>query len=149
MLTTDHSSNPNIHYSYAIPTDTWCSSYQAEMKAIKKALQIIQAETSRKKVRIVIDSHSVLLRITSLQPAMLLKRANENDILNLRAALQDEGHQITFTWCPRHCGVVGNGMADKQDRKVAADNQEDVRHNYDTAKATSRRATRGKNSPMK
>ena len=45
--------------------------------------------------------------------------------------------------------VVGKEMADEQSRKGAAVNHKDARHNYDTAKAKVRRATRGKKSPMK
>ena len=42
LLNAGHPSNPTIHHSYAIPAGTWYSSFQAEMKAIRKALQIIQ-----------------------------------------------------------------------------------------------------------
>ena len=131
LVTDGHQSNPTIHHSYATLTGTRCSSFQAEMKAIKKALQIIQTERSPQKVRIMSDSQSVLLRIANLQPAIPFKSADESDILSLLAALHDEGHQITFTCCPSHCGVVGNEMADEQAQKGAAANQEDVHHNYD------------------
>ena len=113
LLTAGHTSNPKIYHSYAIPTGTWFSSFQAEMKAIQNTLQIIQTEESPQKVRIVSDSQSVLLRIANLQPAINIKSANESDILNL---LADKGHQMTFTWCPGHCGEVGNEMADEQAR---------------------------------
>ena len=48
MVTTRHPSNPTIHHSYVIPAGTRC--FQAKMKAIKKALQIIQTEESPQKV---------------------------------------------------------------------------------------------------
>ena len=38
LLTAGHPSNPTIHHSYATPAGTWRWSFQAEMKAIKKAL---------------------------------------------------------------------------------------------------------------
>ena len=135
-------SNLTIHHSYAIPAGTWCSSFQAEIKAIKKALQHIQTEESPLKVRIVTDSQSVQLRIASLQRAVLPKSADVSDVLNLLAVLHDEGHLMTFTWCPSHCRVVGNAMAEGQDRKGAATNQEDLWHNYDSAKASIWCATR-------
>ena len=50
LLTAGHQSNPTIHHSYAIPVSTWRSLFQAEIKAIKKALHIIQTEKSPKKV---------------------------------------------------------------------------------------------------
>ena len=77
---------------------------------------------------------------------MPLKSTDESDILNLIVALHDEGHQITFTWCPSHSGVVGNEMADEQALKGAAANQ-GVRYNYDSVKGTIRCATRGGNLP--
>ena len=149
MVTAGHSSNPTIHHSYAMPAGTWCSSSQAEMKVIKKASQIIQTEESPHKDRIASDSQSVLLHIANIQPAIPLKSADMSDILNLLAALNDERHQITVTWCPSHCKVVGNEMAEKQAHKGAAANQEDVWHNYDSAKATIRCATRWGNLQWK
>ena len=113
------------------------------MKAIKKALHIIDTEESPQKVRIDSDSESVMQRIANLRPAIPFKSADKSDILHLNAALHDEGHRKTFTWCICHCGVVWNEMADGQSRYRDAANQEDVRHNYDTEKATIRRATRG------
>ena len=77
------------------------------MNAVKKALQIIQTKESPRRVRIVSDSQSVLLRVANLQPDIPLGSANESDILSLLAVLHHEGHQITFTWCPSHCGAVG------------------------------------------
>ena len=126
LVTACHTINPTIHHSYAISDGTWYSSIQAEIKAIKKALQIIQTEESPQTVRIVIVSQSVLLRIANLQPEMPLKSADESVILDLLAAIHDEGYQITFTWCPSHFGVVGNKMADERTIKGAADSQEDV-----------------------
>ena len=127
MVTAGHPSNPTIRHSNAIPAGTGCSSFQAKMKAIKKALQIIQTEESPQKVRIISDCQSVLLRIANLQPEIPLISADESDILCLLTVLHDEVHQITFLWRPSHCGVVGNEMADEQARKGAACNQEDVR----------------------
>ena len=101
-------SNHTNHHSNSIPTGTWCSSIQAELKAIENSLQIIQAEESRQKFGIVSDSQLDLHRIANLQPAIPLNSADESDILGLPATLYEEGHQITFTCCQSHCGVMGN-----------------------------------------
>ena len=114
MVTTGHTSNPTVHHSYAIQARTRYSYFQAEMMVIKKALQIIQTEESPQKVRIINANKTVLLRIANLQPAIPLKSADESDSLSLLVALHDEGHQITLTWCPSYCRVVGNEMADEQ-----------------------------------
>ena len=49
LVTTGHPCDPTSHHSYAMLASTWCSSFPAEVKAIKKALQIIQTEESPKK----------------------------------------------------------------------------------------------------
>ena len=103
--------------------------------------KIIQTEESPKKVRIVSDSQSVLLHIANLQPAIPLMSVDKSDILISLVALHDEWHQIAFTWCPSHCGVVGNEIADKQVRKGAAANQEGVQHQYNSAKPAIRHVT--------
>ena len=61
LVSTGHPSDPTVHLSYAIPAGKWCSSFQAEMKAVKKALEILVEETSIWKARIVSDSQSVLM----------------------------------------------------------------------------------------
>ena len=48
LATTGHMGDRTSHHSYAMPVGTWCSSFQAIMKAIKKALEIIQTEVSPK-----------------------------------------------------------------------------------------------------
>ena len=125
MVTASHKSNPTIHHSYTIPAGTKCTSLQAEMKAMKKALQIIQTEVTPESPNIS-DTQSDLPCFANLQPAIPIKSADESGILNLLAALHEEGHQISLTWCPSHCGVVGNEMADKQAQNGAAANQEDI-----------------------
>ena len=112
LVNVSQPSNPTIHHSYVEPTGTWCSSFQDEIKTIKKALQIIQTEESPEKDRIVSNSQSVLLRDANLQyPVRALMRVTSK---NLLAVLHEEGHQITFTWYSSHCRVVGNEIADEQ-----------------------------------
>ena len=122
LVTTSYPSDHANHHSYAILAGTWCSSFLVGMKAIKKVLQIFQTEELPKKVQIVCDSQSVLLCITSLQPAMPFKSAEESDILSSLVALHDEGYQITFTRCPNHYWVVGNEMTNEQAQKANAAN---------------------------
>ena len=43
VVTAGHPSDPQVLRYFAIPTGKWCSSYQAEIKAVFKALQGIQA----------------------------------------------------------------------------------------------------------
>ena len=50
--------------------------------------------------------------------------------------------QMTFIWCPSHCGITGNELADAQTKKEADADRTDVEHHYTTAKAMTRRTTR-------
>ena len=137
MFTTGQPSDPTSEHSYAIPAGTWCLSIQAEMKAVKKALQITQIKESHKKDQIVCGGQSTLLRIANLQPAISLRSAVESDILNTLAALHDEEYRINFTWNTSNCGVMGNEIADEQTQKGAEANLEGVRHHYDSGRPPS------------
>ena len=123
-MTSTNQSYSIFHNFYVMPASTSYTSFHAEMKAINKALLVIQTEESPQKVRIVSDNQAILTRIANLQTAISTKVADVCDILDLLAALNDELHQITFTWRPSHWVVVGNEMADDQARKGADANQE-------------------------
>ena len=142
VVTTGHPSDPQVLRSFAIPTGKWCSSYQAEMKAVVKALQVIQAEELVQKARIVSDSQSVLLRVQAMHPFQLCNDKDDQTILKTLSTLTARSCPVTFTWCPSHCGITGNKLADAQTRKGADADQTDVDHHYTTVKAMIRRAMR-------
>ena len=143
VVTTDHPSDPQVLRYFAIPTGKWCSSYQAEIKAVVKALQVIQAEVHVQKARIVSDSQTVLLRIQATHPSQPCNDRDEHTVFKTLSMLTARSCQMTFTWCPGHCGITGNELADAHAMKGADADQTDVDHHYTTAKAMIRRATRG------
>ena len=112
---------------------------QGKMKAVKKALEILSEKTSIQKTRIVSDSQLVFMRLQNLLPAFPLKQKVERDILTLLHTLNDKGCQVAFTWCPSHCGVAGNELADVKAKERTTVNQSSVGHYYDSAKATIRK----------
>ena len=143
IVTTGHPSNPQVLHYFAIPTGKWCSSYQAEIKAVVKALQVIQVEVHVQKARIVSDSQSVLLRIQATHPSQPCNDRDEHTVLKTLSMLTARSCQVTSTWCPGHCGITGNELADAQAKKGSDADQTDVDHHNTTAKAMIRRATRG------
>ena len=143
VVTTGHPSDPQVLRYFAIPTGKWCSSYQAEIKAVVKALQVIQAEVHVQEARIVSDSQSILLRIQATHPSQPCNDRDEHTVLKTLSMLTARSCQVTFTWCPGHCGITGNELADAQAKKGADADQAVVDHHYTTAKAMIRRATRG------
>ena len=127
----------------AISTGRWCSSIQVEIKAMVKALQILEATDNVNKARIVSDNLSVLLHIQSAHPSNPCQDNDERVILQIFSALSARSCQVTFTWCLSHCGIIGNELADIQARLGTDLDQHDGVHHYDTAKAEIRRRTRG------
>ena len=107
-----------------------------------KALQVIQAEVHVQKARIVSDSQSVLLRIQATHPSQPCNDRDEHTVFKTLSMLTARSCQVTFTWCPGHCGITGNELADAQAKKGADSDQTDVDRHYTTAKAMIRRATR-------
>ena len=94
------------------------------------------------KARIVSDSQSVLLRIQATHPSQPCNDRDKHTVLKTLSMLTARSCQVTFTWCPNHCGITGNELADAQTKKRADADQTDVDHHYTTAKAMIRRATR-------
>ena len=121
FVTTGHLSDPQVRY-FAIPTGKRCSSYQAKIKPVVKALQAIQAKEHVQKARIVSDSQSVLLHIQATRPSQQCNDRDEHTVLKTRSC------QVTFTWCPGHCGITGNELAHAQAKKRADADQTDVDH---------------------
>ena len=143
IVTTGHLSDPQVLRYFAIPTGKWCSSYQVEIKAVVKALQVIQAEVHIQKARIVSDSQAVLLRNQAMHPSQPCNDRDEHTVLKTLSMLTARSCQMTFTWCQGHCSITDNELADAQAKKRADADQTDVNHHYTTAKVVIRRATRG------
>ena len=112
VVTTGHSSDPQVPRYFALPTGKWCSSYQAEIKAVVKALQVIQAKVHFQKARIVSDSQAVLLRIQATHPSQPCNDRDEHNVFKTLSMLTAQSCQMTFTWCPGHCDITGNELAD-------------------------------------
>ena len=143
LVTSGPPSDPQVHQSHAVPAGRWCSSFQAEMKAVVVALEVIE-DAQWKECRLVTDSQSTIQRLNNLRPSDPPRDQDECDILQLLASIWKNGCKVTFTWCPSHCGIRGNELADEAAKQGAQMDQNLATWHYESAKAAIRRATIGK-----
>ena len=144
IVTTGPPEEPKVLSTHAIPTGQWCSSYQAELKAVKTALETIQKDSSIHKARIVSDSLSVLQRLQQASPPDPPRDQDERDILEYLSSLNERGCRLTFTWCPSHSGVPGNELADAHAKQGGQLPQTNVACHFESVKSVIRRNLRGK-----
>ncbi|XP_045540649.1 uncharacterized protein LOC123722558 [Papilio machaon] len=99
-----------------IKLSNFCSVFQAELAAIKQALQLIlHKHKSYEEVTLLSDSRSALQTIcdpTSLHP--LAAEVREH-----LATLESKGIKIDFAWIKAHQGLCGNERADELAKKAA------------------------------
>jgi len=142
VITTGDNNNPTVVKELSLPAGKWSSSYQAEMTALTKALQETNEHYKEKKIRIVTDSKSTIDTIKGLNGTSKLKSHLDSNILNELLKCNNNHIDLTFTWCPSHCGVPGNERADDLADRGGQLNQEETKITYDTAKAVIKRATK-------
>ena len=97
-----------------------------------------------KTVRLVSDSKSALERLQALHPAMTLESEDERQLLISLHNLHEMGLKLTFTWCPSHCGVPGNELADASAKEGTKMQQPASGWFYSSAKAVIRRLNKSK-----
>ena len=87
--------------------------------------------------------HVLTIEVPSWKmPSWMPREAFSMMLNSRRAKIQLPAASLTFTWCPGHCGITGNDLADAQMKQRADVEETDVDHYYTTAKAMIRRVTR-------
>ena len=132
---------PKVTLASTIPAGKWCSSFQAEEKAVRTALYLVQEDVSLHRVRIVSDSMSTLQHMQNLHPSKQVANSDENVILDTLSSPTDRGCHLTFTWCSSHSGICGSELADLDAKEVTTVVQEGVSH-YDSVKTSIQQATK-------
>ena len=116
------------------PAGRLCSSYQAEMVAIREGLRWLVANRGAwRKARVVTDSKSALESVARY-------RWNTNnvclmDTFQCLAELYGCGRKLVFTWVPSHCGLPGNEMADAVAGQASTLDQAEVPLSFEVTKA--------------
>ena len=123
------------------PAGRYCSSYQAELVAIREGVRWLAANRgSWRKARVVTDSKSVLESVARYQ--WNTNNACLKDTFQALAELEEGGRKLVFTWVPSHCGLFGNELADQAAGRASALEQTGVAWPFDVVKTAIRRLGR-------
>ena len=115
-----------------------CNNYDAELKAIRSALQTISEDCNNpnppcvNNIVIFTDSQSAIQAIAQMQHH---KQPIVTDILTTANKLHNQNDvEISIQWIPGHCDIPGNDRADKLARQGTSKTQHDEQVSYATSK---------------
>ena len=124
---------PEVVETREVPAGRVCSSFQAEMVALREALRWLREnEEVWNRARILSDSQSSLRALAegAGKDSNELVAGVEEELVRLRG----EGRLVVITWVPSHCGVVGNELADRAAGRAARLDQRGVNCSFDGMK---------------
>ncbi|XP_043205423.1 uncharacterized protein LOC122372368 [Amphibalanus amphitrite] len=127
------------------PAGSLCSSYRAEMVALRTALRHLLEHPAHEDVPIVIctDSQAALAALRS-GPSEQRTQLN-SEVWDALTLLTREGaRRLHLQWVPSHCGLEGNERADVLAKEASALPQEEVPLDVRTVLRASARAARAK-----
>jgi ribonuclease HI len=121
------------------PAGRLCSSYQAEMVALRKAVEWLGEDGEWRAAGIVTDSRALVDALCGEEPT--------TSVGVLRGGLErlrGDGREVKIVWVPSHCGLDGNEAADEMARRGAELEQGDAPLEPKTREAALRRACKRK-----
>ena len=116
VVTRGGSEGLEVLWKIELPAGRICSSYHAELVAIREGLRwLIANQSVWKTARIVADSKSALESVARYQ--WDTNNGCLRDTFRCLAALEENGRKLVFTWVLSHCGLGGKEMADADKRR--------------------------------
>jgi ribonuclease HI len=125
---------PEVVETIEVPAGRVCSSFQAEMVALREALRWLKEnEVVWRRARLISDSQSSLRALSE----RAVKGSNSELVARVEeelVRLRGEDRLVVITWVPSHCGVVGNELADRAAGRAARLEQDGVGCSFDGMK---------------
>ena len=119
------------------PAGRWCSSYAAEVCAMREAVELV-AERRPRRALICTDSQALVVSLQSGRAG----RVTEVEELKERMMVVSRESELVVQWVPAHAGVEGNEWADQEAKKAREESQEGVGVWMDAAKSVIKREVR-------
>jgi ribonuclease HI len=125
VVTRGSMSAPEVLVRTHAAAGKWCSSFQAELVALREAAEWLTLHADEwRSARIATDSQSALMGWTGVRynTRNKLLQELETKVVHLLTL----GKIVEATWIPSHCGVPGNEMADAEAAEGASCEQAGV-----------------------
>jgi ribonuclease HI len=123
-----------LEEEWAVPAGRKCSSYSAELTAMREATGRLMEREEWQSAQIITDSLSLVQALGGESRETGLQKLQQ-ELWTLR----ERGKRIEIVWVPGHCGLEGNERADEMARRGGQMEQTEVRIDRPTRDACVRR----------
>ena len=128
---------PQHQHSWSVPAGRLCSSFRAEMTALKAALTHATSH-DHPHLRVCTDSLSAIQGLQEGPSRQSAKLGQQ--IWTLLSELSSKGRSVRLVWVPGHAGLTGNERADRTANEGVHLPQDATPLDFQTAKAAIKRS---------
>jgi ribonuclease HI len=122
----------------AVPAGALCSSYSAELEAMKTGVRWLKNRADWGSAAIITDSLSLVEALRGRPRGGRLENLQE-----MMWSLEGEGRDVKIIWAPGHCGLPGNERADELARRGGEMEQSEIMLDRATREAYIKRKMKG------